>query len=264
MSNLTVWDALKAYLRGQIICYTANLKRRSVKERMDLSSRIKEIDKQFAQTKDPKLFRERMELKAKLDFFLTHSVECMPLKDKAQFYMHGDKPNKLLANQLRGARAKQSIPKIRMPCGRTTLDHLQINSMFRDFYSQLYTSEAPVDQDTASDFLNMLDIPTLPPDLRKALDEPISNSEITSAISSMQSGKSPGPDGFSAEFFAKFSSLLSPQLCLVLSDSFWLGSLPKSFTEAYITLIAKKGKDPADCASYRPNLSLEYRHQNPG
>lgn len=72
------------------------------------------------------------------------------------------------------------------------------------------------------------------------------------AISSMQSGKSPGPDGFPAEFFKKIARLLSPYLYSVLCESFGRGSLLPSFAEACITLIAKKGRDPAQCSSYRP------------
>lgn len=46
--------------------------------------------------------------------------------------------------------------------------------------------------------------------------------------------------------------LLSPLLCSVLSESRSQGSLLPSFSEACITLIAKKGKDPTECGSYRP------------
>lgn len=38
----------------------------------------------------------------------------------------------------------------------------------------------------------------------------------------------------------------------VLAESFQLGSLPPSLNEAIITLISIKGKDPTECASYRP------------
>lgn len=72
----------------------------------------------------------------------------------------------------------------------------------------------------------------------------------------MQSNKCPGPDGFPSEFFKKFSHALSPLLCSVLSESGKLGQLPQSFSEACITLIAKKGKDPTSCASYRPIFLL--------
>lgn len=68
----------------------------------------------------------------------------------------------------------------------------------------------------------------------------------------MQSGKSPGPDGFPSEFYKKFSTQLMLLLTSVLCDSLKIGSLPPTFNQACITLIAKKGKDPEDCASYRP------------
>ena len=79
----------------------------------------------------------------------------------------------------------------------------------------------------------------------------------------MQSVKCPGPDGFPAEFFKKFSLLLSPMLCSVFSESCRQGSLPPSFTEAcIINLIANKGKDLTEFASYRPitllNMGASY------
>ena len=54
-------------------------------------------------------------------------------------------------------------------------------------------------------FFNNLDLLSLSQDLRNNLDAPIPQEEISAAISSMQSGKSPGPDG--ADFFF-FNSLL--------------------------------------------------------
>lgn len=112
------------------------------------------------------------------------------------FYIYGDKSDKLLANQLKGHKAKQNISRIRLPNGLITADHLQINEAFRDFYTQLYTSDCQSDSNAISDFLSGLNIPRLPLDIKKRLEEPISQAEIASAISSMQSGKCPGPDGF--------------------------------------------------------------------
>lgn len=49
MSSLYVWDALKAYLQGQIVAYTAQMKQKSYKERADLAHQIREIDKHYTQ-----------------------------------------------------------------------------------------------------------------------------------------------------------------------------------------------------------------------
>lgn len=94
-------------------------------------------------------------------------------------------------------------------------------------------------------------MPSLSQDLSHSLEAPITQKEIIAAITSMQSGKSPGPDGLPSYFLKKFSVELSRFLCSVFSDSFdsW-------FYQACISLLLKKDKDPLDCASYRPISQL--------
>lgn len=58
MSNLVVWDALKAYLRGQIISYTIHMRTRYNKECLNLAHQISEVDKQYAQTKNLRALRQ--------------------------------------------------------------------------------------------------------------------------------------------------------------------------------------------------------------
>lgn len=69
MSNLIVWDALKAYLRGQIISYTVKVKQKSYQKRSDLAHQIQEVDRQYAQTKSPQLYKKRLE----------PNLTCLPL-----------------------------------------------------------------------------------------------------------------------------------------------------------------------------------------
>lgn len=68
----------------------------------------------------------------------------------------------------------------------------------------------------------------------------------------MQSGKAPGLDGFPSEFYQKFSDQLAPLLLDMFNNSFELGTLPSSLTQALISLIPKKNKDLEDCGSWRP------------
>lgn len=72
VSGLMVWDALKAYLREQIISFTANKKSHSEKERLVLASEILDIDNQYALTQTPELYNKRLELQTKFDLLTTH------------------------------------------------------------------------------------------------------------------------------------------------------------------------------------------------
>ena len=72
------------------------------------------------------------------------------------------------------------------------------------------------------------------------------------AISSMNSGKSPGPDGKPVEFYKRFFNQLAPLLLEMFNYSYSQGTLPATLMQASISLIHKKDKDPLNCASYRP------------
>ncbi len=78
----------------------------------------------------------------------------------------------------------------------------------------------------------------------------MSATEVQEAIHSLQNGKSPGPDGFTIKFFKTFSSVLTPILQRVYNEAFF--QLPTTMSEASISLLLKKDKDPLLCSSYRP------------
>ena len=96
---------------------------------------------------------------------------------------------------------------------------------------------------------------TLGVEFSAELERDVSVKEIVSAIGAMQSGKSPGPDGFSTEFFKSFLTR-SPLLLLVFEESLVTNSLPPTMHQAVVSLLLKKDKNPLNCSSYRPVLLL--------
>ena len=84
------------------------------------------------------------------------------------------------------------------------------------------------------------------------MNRPITSTEIETVIKNLPTNKSPGPDGFTGEFYQTFREELTPILHKLFQNITDGGTLLNSFYEATITLIPKSDKDVTKEENYRP------------
>ena len=101
-------------------------------------------------------------------------------------------------------------------------------------------------------FLEKDNLPKLNEKEADSLNRPITADEIETVIKKLLTHKSPGPDGFTGEFYRAFKGELTPILHRLFQKIQEDGRLPHSFHEANIILIPKPDKDITKKENFRP------------
>ena len=118
----------------------------------------------------------------------------------------------------------------------------EIQKIISNYYQQLYANKMDNLEETDK-FLEKYNFPKLNQEEIENFNRLITSTEIKTVIKNLPTNKTPGPDGFTAEFYQKFRKALTPILLKFFQKIAEEGKLPNSFYEATITLIPKPDKD---------------------
>jgi hypothetical protein len=99
--------------------------------------------------------------------------------------------------------------KIRNEKGDITTETVNIQKIIKSFYKTLYSTKLE-NLDEIKDYFDRYHVPKLKPEQINHLIIPINLKEIEAVINSLPTKKSPGPDGFSAEFYQIFKEDIIP------------------------------------------------------
>ena len=98
---------------------------------------------------------------------------------------------------------KNQINEIRNENGEITTDNTEIQRIMRDYYQQLYANKMD-NLGEMDKFLEKYNFPKLDQEETENLNRIITSMEIETVIRNLLANKSPGPDGFTVEFYQKF------------------------------------------------------------
>ena len=126
---------------------------------------------------------------------------------------------------------------------------MQKYKQFRGYYEQLYGNKMD-NLEEMDRFLEKFNLSRLNQEEIEIMNNPITSTETEAVIKTLPKNKSPGPDGFTGEFYQTFREELMPIL-LKLSKIAEEATISNSFYEATFTLIPKPDKDNTKKENYR-------------
>ena len=154
----------------------------------------------------------------------------------------------ILAWKLKKKLAENTVLKIRDPRTNELKNKLwEIHESFETFHNKLYTRVPGGDTAQIDAFLNTLNLPTLNEEHNQELMAEITENELQAAINRLKVGKSPGSDGYTAEWYKEFKNELIPVILPALNWVLEKAITLLSWSEAIISAIPKEGKDKTVC-----------------
>ncbi len=159
MSDSTLWETLKVVMRGHIISYESNAKKEREKRLLEIQSVSSYSWIGIPGIKIIWRLQQDSELKYEYNCILGGQINNLFLRMRQRCFEMGDKPDKLLARQLKGAQASRSIHSIKSKDGTLLTNPKDINARFKAFYSELYTSSNETTHSDLMVFLDSLETP---------------------------------------------------------------------------------------------------------
>ena len=247
ISDQLFLDTLLMKIRDKTISYATMRKKKSTESEKTLENTIVRLEQKLNLDDNEK---EELQ-KARIDLITLREkkMEGVLLRSRARWIMDGEKVTKYFCALEKRNYVNKQILKLSKQDGTVCMDAKEIKKEVNSFYEKLYANRV-VEDCEIEDLVEH--IPKLTDLEQNSLEGQITLGEAGWVLKNMNNGKSPGSDGFSAEFFKVFWSRLGDFVVRSLNEGFIRGELSSTQKEGVIVCIPKADKPRDNIKNWRP------------
>ena len=247
------WDMIKCEIRGATVSYSSHLAKQRRSDERQLNSKLKTLEEEIDKSVNPeqKLIDEYNCTKEELEKIELHKTHGLLIRSRADWIEDGEKNTKYFL-QLQNRNYKTKHIKTIIKDEKAITAPKDILAEEKCFYETLYAKrelKGKCDNE-CSLFNNKANI--LSNTDKESCEMVITLDECTNIVKSLENNKSPGSDGFTAEFYKTFWSMINLFVYESYLYAFKTGRLSIDQRRGVLTLLPKPQKDIRYLSNWRP------------
>ena len=206
--------------------------------------------------------KEQINLKKQiLETLREEKIKGAMIRSRIHWLQESEKPTKYFLSLENKNYVDKTIKKIQNPDGKIITDQKEILSTIKLFYEKLFSDSNKSDNETIDENISRLDITTLTPSQVKELEGPLTEKEIAETLKNMKNNKTPGIDGFPADFFKVFWSKLKNYIVQSLNCCYEKEKLSITLRQGIVICLPKGNQPRHFLKNWRPlsMLSVMYK-----
>lgn len=197
VSDQTFLDILLMEIRGKSISYSTFKKKKICEKELQLEREISNLEQNMTQQSVEELTIKQKEI----EDIRMKKLKGQCIRSKVKWIEEGEKPSRYFVSLESRNYISKLIPKIEKEDGTICTDQFDILNESKLFYENLYKKRETIEKENIHKRLKDYDIPKLTKKESDSLEGPVTKLEVLNFLKQMKNDKSPGPDGFSSEFF---------------------------------------------------------------
>ena len=251
ISDSLLFDVLILNIRTETITYGIRKSKQFSKEEDKLNAAIAQLEQQMNVNPSAEIAEQLTEKHKQLEEVREVRLHGSIRRSRARWFEEGEKSSKYFLNLEKRNYISKLIPCLRLDNGEVVQSQFKILETLQQHYGRMFCSHDYGDNDPG-EFLDSIQLKELSDTEIKRMKEPLTLDKVSRALFDMKNNKSPGIDGFPAEFYKYFWQELKFIVLRMFKSCYEAGTMPVSLQEGVITLIPKSGKPRNLINSYRP------------